>query len=499
MADSSFWAVCLVVVPLSAAIACFLRPSLGTPAGLVVSGLNGGAVFFLIRGLLSSGPGWYQLGGWQLPVGISLRMDGLSVLMTAMTAVTGGAVSLYAGGYFSLRIGIARNSRRHEQRKRFFWPLWLILWAGLNGLFLSADFFNIYVTLEIVGLCAAILTALSGKSASRIAAMRYLLVGLLGSCSFLLGVALLYRSHGVLDMATVGRLATPSPLLWAALALLTAGLMMKSALFPLHFWLPSAHANALAPVSAILSGLVIKASLYLLLRLWGDIFAHLLPFSAYVILGSLGGAAMIWGAAQALLQQRLKMLIAYSTVAQIGSILIALPLIHLDGDISARQAAVFLVLSHAFAKSAMFLAAGAIFLHAGHDRIEDLSGIKEQLPTAAFACVVAGVSLIGLPPSAGFIGKWLLLAVAFRSGHWWWGIMLVTGSLLSGAYIYRVVCPLLTFKSPFPYKNQDVPWIMEWSALFLAVLAMVMGLFAAYPLGLLEGGTPFFAGLGAAL
>ncbi|MFH1217429.1 MAG: proton-conducting transporter membrane subunit [Pseudomonadota bacterium] len=498
MLDSSFWAICLVVVPLLGAIACFLRPSSGILTGIAVSFVNGGAVFFLIRDFLRNGPGYYPLGGWQPPVGISFRMDGLSLLMIAMTVVTGCGISLYAGGYFSLRVDIARDSRRHEHRESFFWPLWLLLWAGLNGLFLSADFFNIYVTLEIVGLSAAILTALSGKPAARIAAMRYLLVGLLGSCSFLLGVAFLYRTYGVLDVVTVGRMATPSPLLWVALALLTTGLMLKSALFPMHFWLPPAHANALAPVSAILSGLVIKASLYLILRFWCDIFAHLLPFSAYVIMGTLGGGAVIWGAVQALLQKRLKMLVAYSTVAQIGYVLIAFPLIHLDNTMSAWQAAVFLVISHACAKSAMFLAAGAVFLHAGHDRIDDLGGIKEDLPTTAFACAVAGLSLIGLPPSGGFVGKWLLLTVSLRSGHWWWGIMLVAGSLLSAAYIYRVVCPLLTFRSPFPYKKQDVPWIMEWSALFLAVLAMVMGLFAVYPLGLLETGGSFSAAAGVA-
>ncbi|MCJ7602082.1 MAG: NADH dehydrogenase subunit, partial [Desulfobulbaceae bacterium] len=267
--------------------------------------------------------------------------------------------------------------------------------------------------------------------------------------------------------------------------------LLKTALFPLHFWLPPAHANALAPVSAILSGLVVKASLYLMLRLWGDVFAPVLPLSAYVLLGALGCGAVLWGAGQALLQKRLKMLVAYSTVAQLGYMFIALPLIRLDAGSSAWEAVIFLTMSHACAKSAMFMAAGSIFLKAGHDRIDDLDGIKEVLPVTSFAFVVAGVSLMGFPPSGGFIGKWLLLGVSLSSGQWWWGIMLVIGSLLAACYVYRVACHLLVFKAPFYSRREFIPPVMEWSALLLAVLAMILGLFAGYPLGLLEAGGPF--------
>ncbi|RJX31224.1 MAG: oxidoreductase [Desulfurivibrio sp.] len=496
MADAAFWAICLVVAPLFFAISSFVRGGLAHVFGPLAAWLNALAVLGLTVSFARSGPLRYAIGGWQLPLGINFRIDGLCVLMLAMTAVTGLAVSMYALGYFSLRIGSARQMSRHEQQRLFFWPLWLLLWAGLNGLYLSSDLFNIYVTLEITGLAAVSLTALSGKPAARLAALRYLLVSLLGSCSYLLGVALLYRCYGILDMAALSRLVSPGPLLWCGLALLTAGLLLKTALFPLHFWLPPAHANALAPVSAILSGLVVKASFYLLLRLWGEVFAQVLPPAAYVLLGALGCGAVLWGAAQALLQKRLKMLIAYSTVAQLGYLFIALPLIRLDPGPAARQAVVLLILSHACAKSAMFMAAGSIFLKAGHDRIADLAGIKEVLPVSSFAFVLAGVSLMGFPPSGGFVGKWLLLGVSLAGGQWWWGMMLVTGSLLAAGYVYRVASRLLVFKAPFFSRRQAIPPVMEWSAVLLAVLAMLLGLLAGSPLELLAAGNQVFSPAG---
>ncbi|MBU0965874.1 MAG: oxidoreductase [Proteobacteria bacterium] len=491
MPDTAFWAVCLVVVPLFFALICFVRSDQAAVLGLLAAGLNALAALAMTVFFVRSGPLRYAIGGWQAPLGINFSIDGLSVLLVAMTAVTGLSVSMYARGYFSLRIGSAGEINRHGHQRAFFWPVWLLLWGALNGLFLSADLFNVYVTLEIIGLSAVVLTALSGKPAARLAAMRYLLVSLLGSCSYLFGVALLYRSYGILDMAALARLISPAPLMWASLALLTTGLLLKTALFPLHFWLPPAHANALAPVSAILSGLVVKASFYLMLRLWGDIFAQVLPFAAYVLLGVLGCGAVLWGAVQALLQKRLKMLIAYSTVAQLGYLFIALPLIRLDPGSSAWEAVILLIMSHACAKSAMFMAAGSIFLKAGHDRIDDLAGIKEVLPISSFAFVLAGVSLMGFPPSGGFVGKWLLLGVSLAGGEWWWGVMLVIGSLLAAGYVYRVASRLLVFKVTFFSRRQSIPPVMEWSAVLLALLALLLGLLAGYPLGLLEAGSPF--------
>ncbi len=220
-----------------------------------------------------------------------------------------------------------------------------------------------------MGLAAVALTALSGGRDALAGAMRYLLATLSGSLAYLLGVALLYHAFGSVDMATLAARMTPVPAAWAALGLMSTGLLLKTALFPLHFWLPPAHASAPSPVSAVLSALVIKASFYILLRLWIMLFGPIAGDGVAALLGGMGAAAILWGSVQALRQTRLKLLVAYSTVAQIGYLFLAFPL---APAAAAWRAAAILALSHALAKSAMFLAAGNLLHFGGHDRIADL-------------------------------------------------------------------------------------------------------------------------------
>ena len=243
-----------IVLPLCAAMLVFLWGRQAARIGVLTAIFIGFFVYVLIAQIVEQGAIRHTVGGWGVPLGIDLYADGLSGLMLAMTAVVGLGVSIYASHYF----------RDSLTQQTYFWPLWLFLWAGLNGLFLSADLFNIYVTIEIVGLSAVTLAALTKSADALSAAMRYLLVSLLGSLHYLLGVAILYVNYGVLDLWQLSELIQAEPANWAAMALMTIGLLLKTALVPLHFWLPPAHANAPAPVSALLSALVVKASFYLL-------------------------------------------------------------------------------------------------------------------------------------------------------------------------------------------------------------------------------------------
>jgi len=393
--------------------------------------------------------------------------------MLMVTAVVGLGISVYSTGYFK------------HKTSSVFWPLWLFLWAALNALFLSADIFNLYVTLELLGLAAVALVALAGGADALTAAMRYLLVNLLGSLLYLLGVALLYQNFGSLDIAILAQRVEPSPAVWAAVGLMSAGLLLKTALFPLHFWLPPAHTSAPAPVSALLSALVVKASFYILLRLWLEIF----PLSETApgqLLGLLGASAVLWGGIQALRQTRLKMLIAYSTVAQLGYLFLAFPL----GTTIAWKGALYLLLSHALAKAAMFMVAGNIMRFGGHDRIADLDRVAQRLPLTVTAFALAGVSIMGLPPSGGFIGKWLLLDTALRTGQWWWVIILILGGLLAAAYVFKVIGRTFT-QAAVAHEARAVPATMEWTALALALAAILLGLVAPWPLALMEIGIPF--------
>ena len=313
MTDAVIWVIAL---PLAGALLTVLAPRRVDAVGVATGLGTATAALALLWQVATEGPVRYAVGGWAPGLGIALHADGLAVALLVMTALVALAASLYATAYFS----------QVSDRARF-WPLWLLLWTALNALFLAGDLFNLYVTLELLGLAAVGLTALGGKRAALEAALRYLVVGLVGSMAYLAGVVLIYTAYGTLDLAAVAAAIRPEPAAWTALALMTAGLLLKTALFPLHFWLPPAHANAPAPVSAALSALVVKAAFYLVLRLWLDLFAPVVTSAAANLLGLLGAAAVLWGSWQALRAERLKLVAAYSTVAQIGYLFLFFPLL----------------------------------------------------------------------------------------------------------------------------------------------------------------------------
>ncbi|RRS31359.1 MAG: oxidoreductase [Gammaproteobacteria bacterium (ex Lamellibrachia satsuma)] len=467
------WGVMAILLPLVGALVCFLWPRRSVPLGLVTAIGVATCVAGLGWQVVVLGTQRYAVGGWGAPLGIDLYADGLSLLMLMVTAGVGLGISAYSTGYFE------------RKSSALFWPLWLFLWAALNALFLSADIFNLYVTLELLGLAAVALVALAGGADALTSAMRYLLVSLLGSLFYLLGVALLYHSFGSVDIAILAQRMEPSPTVWAAVGLMSAGLLLKTALFPLHFWLPPAHASAPAPVSALLSALVVKASFYILLRLWLEVFP-LGNVAFGQLLGLLGAAAVLWGGIQALRQTRLKLLIAYSTVAQLGYFFLAFPL----ETGTAWKGSLYLLLSHALAKAAMFMAAGNIMRFGEHDRIADLDRVAHRLPLTVTAFALAGISIIGLPPSGGFIGKWLLLDAALRAGQWWWVVILILGGLLAAAYIFKVIGYAFT-QAGVLHETRAVSTIMELVALALALGAILLGLCAPWPLALMEIGLPF--------
>jgi multicomponent Na+:H+ antiporter subunit D len=329
------WMVWVIVLPLMASMLVFLRGRAG--AAVIGIGASGG-IALAVAGLLVQvwrlGPQQYLVGGWGAPLGIELYADGLSAVMLAMTALVAVPVAVYVRTYFAM--ASEAESAAGTDRERHFWVLWLLLWGAMNALYLSADMFNLYVALELITLSAVSLVALGGRKALP-AAMRYLLAAVLGSLFYLLSVAVLYWSHGTLDVPSLGRALTPGWPATAAITLATLGLFLKTALFPFHFWLPSAHTNAPVPASAILSGLVVKASYYLLLRLWLDVFRDAVSFEAGALLGVLGAGAIVWGSLQAMVASRLKLLIAYSTVAQLGYLFLVFPLVLSAGANAAER------------------------------------------------------------------------------------------------------------------------------------------------------------------
>ena len=471
----------LILLPLIwATLSFLLGPARG--AGLSIAGLilQLGLVVLLAAQVVAGGTQHHAPGGWGAPLGIALMADGLSTVMLLLTAAVALPVAVSARAWFQAR----------PAGSAWFWPLTGFLCGALNALFLSADLFNLYVAVELLGLAAVGLTADTGERAAVGAAMRYQLAKLLGSGAYLMGVALIYGTYGTVSLAVLDGLVEPLPAVALAAGLMGVGMLLKTALFPLHFWLPPAHAGAATPVSALLSALVIKASFYLLLRLWFGVFEPLTAGAAAQLLGVLGAGAVLWGSVQALLQARLKMLVAYSTVAQIGYLLLVLPLATAtptEAAAMAWQGGVLQVVAHGLAKAAMFVAAGAMILAAGSPRIDGLAGVSARLPVAVFSFGLSGMVLMGLPPSGGFAAKWLLLKASLATGQWWWAVVLIGGGLLTAAYVFRVLRVALA-PATATGETQPVAPSLEWTALALALAGVLLGLYAGRILVLLNAG-----------
>lgn len=427
----------------------------------------------------------YQIGAWGAPLGIDLLIDGFSIVMITLTGLLTLILTIYSAVYY------ADNAKSLR-----FWPLWWLLISGLNALFVSADAFNIYVCLEIIGLSAAALVALQSTRSALEAALRYLLVGLLGSLFYLMAIVILYRSHGTLDLAQIAASSSSGSPDQIAMILITIGLLLKIALFPLHFWLPPAHANAPTPVSAILSALVVKASLYVLIKFWFEVLSESTTFGASQLLGLLGGTAIIYGSWKAFRATQLKVLVAYSTVAQLGYIFLLFPLSVQTANSnsfsgSASQAAVYFIVAHACAKAAMFLSAGNLILSQGTGNIAQLKGIATREPLNVLVFAIAGISLIGLPPSAGFIAKWLLLTASIENGQWWWAIVVLSGGLIAAMYLAKILNlafshePLDTGTTQF-FPQTPPSRKLTAAALVLALITLALGLNAEFILDMTQ-------------
>jgi formate hydrogenlyase subunit 3/multisubunit Na+/H+ antiporter MnhD subunit len=463
-----------VMLPLAGALLMPLAgPRVRAPAAVALSAVVLGVSAALLWVVAAGGEQSLALGGWHIPLGIRWRADRLAALFILTTAIVAFAVALFAAGFLSLTRA-AYGAR--------FWPSFLLLWTALNGVFLSGDVFNLYVNLELLTLAAVITAALPGSADALEGAARYLLVALAGSALYLAGVAFFYQDAATLDLALAAGNLGPAGRF--GLALMGAGLMAKGALFPLHGWLPPAHAAAPAPGSALLSALVVKGAFYILLRLWLEIEPA--PEAARQLIGACGAGAVLWGSTLALRQSRLKLVVAYSTVAQLGYLLLLFPLAAGPWSGAAFAGGIWLAVAHALAKAAMFLAAGLVLYGLGHDRIAQMGGLARHAPMTVFALALSGLTLMGLPPSGGFVAKWLLLQAAIGSGQWLWALVLIGGGLLAAGYIFRILAA--TFGDDVPQRR--IPRRLEWPVLVLAGAAVLMGLGAETPLRWLQEGAP---------
>jgi formate hydrogenlyase subunit 3/multisubunit Na+/H+ antiporter MnhD subunit len=464
-----------------------LLPFVGMLLGLVAGGRHVRRIAFvtMLVGLgiaigitwawLQAGELEYLLGDWSPPLGIALRADGPAVAMLLAVAFVVFCIGLYARADFDTPAGST------ESRAAFtYWLLLLAVWGSLNLVFVSGDLFTLYVALELLTFAGVPLVCLAGSGETLRAALRYLLFALCGSVLYLLGVVLLYGGYGTVDMRLLAEAVEAGPIAWTALALMTVGLLAKTALFPLHIWLPPAHGGAPAAASAVLSALVIKGSWFLVLRLWCDVFPGVAGTSAAQLLGALGASAIVVGSVVALRQQRLKLLVAYSTVAQIGYLFLMFPMALTAQGVydGAVAAGVLQAISHATAKAGMFMAAGLVYAALGHDRIDDLAGAARALPITVLAFVIGGVALMGVLPSGAYLAKKLLLDAADTSGQWWWTGVLQGGAVFTAGYVVLIGVRVLRRPAQPLVDLKPVSLLSQWAALGLSLASLALALTA---------------------
>ena len=383
------------------------------------------------RAVVTGGAVEYHLGGWPPPWGIAFRIDTLGALMLLLVTFIPLVVAVYAR-----RSVEAELPEQHTP----FYCVYLLLAAGLAGLVSTADMFNLYVFLEITSLAGYALVSLGGGAAV-VSAFRYLILGTIGAAFYLLAVAYLYSVTGTLNMTDLAGLLpslSGSNTVLVSIAFLVTGMALKMGLFPMHAWLPRAYANAPSAVSALIAATAAKAAAYVLIRVLFYVFEPRVAIDvipATTILAWAAAVAMLVGSVMAIAQSDLKRMLAYSSVAQIGYIILGVGLANMHGF----TGAVLHLVNHAFMKGCLFLVAGAIIYRTGAREIDDLRGLGQAMPFTAATFVLAAFAMIGIPPTGGFFSKLYLLLGAIDAGAWVFVAVILISSLLAVAYFGNAI------------------------------------------------------------
>lgn len=462
-----------VVVPLIAAPVCALlrRGGLAWLLTLAVTWVAFAIALALLARVLADGPISYELGGWAAPWGIEYRLDKLSAFVLLIVAGIGAAVLPCA--YHSVRDEIP------EDRHRLFYAAFLLAQTGLFGVVITGDTFNLYVFLEIASLASYILVGLGSHRRALAAAYQYLVLGTIGATFILLGVGLLYMMTGTLNMADLAsRLDGLEDLrpVRAALAFLTVGIALKLALFPLHFWLPNAYTYAPSVVSAFLAGTSTKVGAYVLLRFLFTIFGEPFSFATMPVgevLMPLALVAVFVGSLVAIFQNNVKRMLAYSTVAQIGYIALGISFASETGLIGG----IVHVFNDALMKGALFLAMACVALKVGAVDLDAMRGLGRRMPLTMAAFVTAGLSLVGVPLTVGFVSKWYLVLAALERGLWPVAVLVLAASVLALVYVWRVVEVAYFRAAPEEAETgSEAPAALVVPTVALAALCLVFGI-----------------------
>jgi len=424
--------ILVVIVPLVGAVVAMLLGLWFARAGWWVAATSAIAqvavALVLAWRVVTAGAVSYATGGFDLPFGIELVVDGLSVPLVVLIAVVYAAV-----------VGYARRAGPHATS---FYALLSLLVGGLTGMVVTGDAFNLYVFLEISGLAAYALVASGDDPDAAVAGFKYLLVGTVGASLYLLGVGFLLIATGTLNMADLAaRIAAvgyTSPLVVTAFGLVAVGLAVKTALFPVHTWQPEAYATAPVSVATIISALMSTVAAYALGRMVLSVFTvdflAAVPMARTAVL-TVAGVSILAGSVLAVLQTDVRRMLAYSSVSQFGMVV--------AGFVVATPAAVVGALvhlvGHAIMKGGLFATTGLVATRTEARTIEDYAGLHRRDPIAAGAFAVLALAMVGVPPAVGFVGKWYIVVGAVQAGSWAIAAVLLVSTVLTLAYFATIV------------------------------------------------------------
>jgi len=470
-----FVAIPLVVAFILPALGKGLKPVATLLANLVTIGL-------LVLAVTSIGDARvYEVGNWSIPLGINLVLDGLSSLLLLAISVVSAAAMLFS----------VRYMEQYTAKPKYL-SLFLLMVAGMNGVVLSGDVFNLYVFLEIASIASYALVGFGCEHEELEASFKYMVLGSIASTFILFGVALVYANTGSLNMAYISRAIEEMGMnagLAFALSLFVAGFGLKAALVPFHAWLPDAHPSAPAPISAMLSGVLIKAlGVYALARLVFNVFG--VSTQVGWVLVALGLASMVAGGFLALGPWDFKRLLAYSSISQIGYVVLGLGL----GAVLLAQKAnvawaslailggLFHLLNHSVYKSLLFLTSGSVEMATGTRQMSEMGGLADRMPMTRAACAVASASIAGVPPFPGFWSKLILVIAAAQARMYWVAATIVLVSVCTLIMYLKVHRYVFLGELPERFKNVRENWGSMGAAMMgLTCVCALMGLVVLVP------------------
>jgi multicomponent Na+:H+ antiporter subunit D len=469
----------LVVIPLICGALAAMLPSPRAAWGLTLAACAFcvAASSVIVAQVLDVGAWAYAIGSWPPPLGIEYRIDALNAAVLLLVSVVALLCAIAAP--------VSANREIEAQSRPLFYAAFLICVCGLLGVAITGDAFNVFVFLEISSIASYALVAMGAGRDRRAlrAAYDYLILGTIGATFFVIGIGFLYMATGTLNMADLAMRVQDLEghrAVQAGFAFIVVGLGLKFALFPLHSWLPNAYSYAPTIVTAFLAATATKVALYVLIRFSYGVFDPDFAFaglSLVALIAPLAALGMIAASLQALFQTDVRRLFAYSSVAQIGYMLLGVGI----GGASGLSAGVLHLLNHALMKGAIFMALGAMWIAFGVTRVAELRGMGRTMPWTSAAFAIGGLSLIGVPGTAGFVSKWALLAASLEQG-WWWAIAaLAISSVLALLYVGRVLETMYlrpADEAVAKVRTSPLVLIPLWT---LAGLNIVFGLWADFP------------------